>query len=69
MSKIAKYASAAGSSVNETGANDIPELSSAVAVGSGSSTPVTNNLTKNNTYTFRVNLKDGSYIQFSAGTK
>jgi hypothetical protein len=29
----------------------------------------TRNLTKGNTYTFRMNLKDGSYIQFTFGVK
>ncbi len=29
----------------------------------------TRNLTKGNTYTFCINLKDGSYIQFTIGMK
>jgi hypothetical protein len=55
--------------VNETTENNIPDVAFRWSSGIWIFNMATNNLTKNNTYTFRINLKDGSYIQFSAGTK
>jgi uncharacterized membrane protein YqaE (UPF0057 family) len=55
--------------VNETTENNIPDVAYRWSSGIWIFNMATNNLTKNNTYTFRINLKDGSYIQFSAGTK
>jgi len=55
--------------VNETTYADIPDSAFRWSNGIWIFNMATSNLTKNTTYTFRINLKDGSYIQFSAGTK
>jgi hypothetical protein len=55
--------------VNEATYTDIPDVAFRWSGGQWIFNMATSNLTKNTTYTFRINLKDGSYIQFSAGTK
>jgi hypothetical protein len=55
--------------VNEITYTDIPDSAFRYSSGIWIFNMATSNLQKNNTYTFRINLKDGSYIQFSAGTK
>jgi len=55
--------------VNEVTYTDIPDSAFRWSNGIWIFNMATSNLHKNNTYTFRINLKDGSYIQFSAGTK
>jgi hypothetical protein len=55
--------------VNENPYSDIPDVAFRWSGGQWIFNMATSNLTKNTTYTFRINLKDGSYIQFSAGTK
>ena len=55
--------------INETTYTDIPDSAFRWSNGIWIFNMATSNLQKNNTYTFRINLKDGSYIQFSAGTK
>jgi hypothetical protein len=55
--------------VNEATYTDIPDVAFRWSGGQWIFNMATGNLQKNNTYTFRINLKDGSYIQFSAGTK
>jgi hypothetical protein len=55
--------------VNEATYTDIPDVAFRWSSGIRIFNMATSNLQKNTTYTFRINLKDGSYIQFSAGTK
>jgi hypothetical protein len=55
--------------VNEITYTDIPDSAFRWSGGFWIFNMATSNLQKNNTYTFRINLKDGSYIEFSAGTK
>jgi hypothetical protein len=55
--------------VNEVTYTDIPDSAFRWSGGQWIFNMATSNLQKNNTYTFRINLKDGSYIEFSAGTK
>jgi MBG domain (YGX type) len=55
--------------INEETYTDIPDVAFRWSGGQWIFNMATGNLTKNTTYTFRINLKDGSYIQFSAGTK
>jgi hypothetical protein len=55
--------------VNETTYTDIPDSAFRWSGGQWIFNMATSNLQKNNTYTFRINLKDGSYIEFTAGTK
>lgn len=55
--------------MNEITYTDIPDSAFRYSSGIWIFNIATGNLQKNTTYTFRINLKDGSYIQFSAGTK
>jgi len=55
--------------VNETTYADIPDVAFRSSSGIWIFNMATSNLTKNTTYTFHINLADGSYIQFTAGTK
>jgi hypothetical protein len=55
--------------VNEATYTDIPDVAFRWSSGIWIFNMATSNLQKNTTYTFHINLKDGSYIQFSAGTK
>jgi hypothetical protein len=55
--------------VNEATYTDIPDVAFRWSGGQWIFNMATSNLQKNTTYTFRINLKDGSYIQFTAGTK
>ena len=55
--------------VNEATYTDIPDVAFRYSGGIWIFNMATSNLTKNTTYTFRINLKDGSYLQFTAGTK
>ena len=55
--------------VNEATYTDVPDVAFRWSGGQWIFNMATSNLTKNTTYTYRINLKDGSYIQFSAGTK
>jgi hypothetical protein len=55
--------------VNETTYTDIPDVAFRWSGGQWIFNMATSNLQKNTTYTFRINLKDGSYIEFTAGTK
>jgi hypothetical protein len=55
--------------VNEITYTDIPDSAFRYSSGIWIFNMATGNLQKNTTYTFRINLKDGSYIQFLAGTK
>jgi hypothetical protein len=55
--------------VNETPYADIPDVAFRWSSGIWIFNMATSNLTKNNTYTFHINLADGSFISFTAGTK
>jgi hypothetical protein len=55
--------------VNETGINDIPDVAFRYAGGIWIFNMATNNLDAGTTYTFRINLKNGSGIQFRIATK
>ena len=55
--------------INEETYTDIPDVAFRWSSDKWIFNMATSNLQKNTTYTFRINLKDGSYIQFSAGTK
>jgi hypothetical protein len=55
--------------VNEETYTDIPDVAFRWSGGQWIFNMATSNLQKNTTYTFRINLKDGSYIEFTAGTK
>jgi hypothetical protein len=53
----------------ETTYTDIPDVAFRWNSGIWIFNMATSNLQKNATYTFHINLKDGSYIEFTAGTK
>ena len=50
--------------VNEETYTDIPDVAFRCTGGQWIFNMATSNLQKNTTYTFRINLKDGSYISF-----
>jgi len=54
--------------VNEVGINDIPDVAFRYSNGIWIFNMATNNLTKNTTYYYRINLANG-YILFQFGTK
>ena len=55
--------------INETPYNDVPDVAFRWSSGQWIFNMATGNLQKNNTYYYRIPLKDGSFIYFSAGTK
>ena len=55
--------------INETTYTDILDVAFRYSSGIWIFNMATNNLTKGSTYTFHINLKDGSYISFTFGTK
>ena len=55
--------------INETTYTDIPDVAFRYSSAIWIFNMATNNLTKGSTYTFHINLKDGSYISFTFGTK
>jgi hypothetical protein len=55
--------------VNENPYSDIPDVAFRWSNGIWIFNMATSNLQKNTTYTYHINLKDGSYIEFTAGTK
>ena len=55
--------------VNETTYNDIPDSAFRWSGGQWIFNMATGNLQKNTTYTFRIALKNGDFVYFTAGTK
>jgi hypothetical protein len=55
--------------VNEVGTNDIPDVAFTYTGGMWHFNMATTNLDASTTYTFRINLADGSDITFVVGTK
>jgi hypothetical protein len=55
--------------VNEAPYNDVPDTAFRWTSDKWMFNMATSNLQKNNTYSYRIPLKDGSFIYLSAGTK
>jgi hypothetical protein len=55
--------------INETTYTDIPDVAFRWSSDKWIFNMATNNLDTNTRYTFRINLKDGSYIEFTFSTK
>ena len=55
--------------INESTYNDIPDVAFRWSSGIWIFNMATANLQKNATYQYRIALKDGSFVYFTAGTK
>jgi hypothetical protein len=55
--------------VNEAQVNDVPDVAFRWSSGIWIFNMATANLQKNNTYQYRIALKDGTFVYFQAGTK
>jgi hypothetical protein len=55
--------------VNETTYTDIPDVAFRYTGSQWIFNMATSNLTKGTTYTFHINLKNGSFVSFTFGTK